>query len=82
MMSKVANKSDKGRAAGPDSTQIMLQKNDRIKDKHMKELRRLGCEAQRSSTDLEKQVRGRGTPGILAKHAEHCKRKFLTNVNL
>lgn len=45
-----------GRAAVPDSTQAMLQKNDRIRDRHIKDLLRLGSEAQRSNTDLEKQV--------------------------
>lgn len=46
----------KGKSAGPDATQIMLQKNDRIREYHVKELQRLGSEAERSHGDLRKQV--------------------------
>lgn len=46
----------KSKSVGPDATQIMLQKNDRIKEKFIKDIRKLDCAEQRAAGDLEKQV--------------------------
>lgn len=40
-----------------DSTQIMLQKNDRIREKHGKLLHKLKTEEKRLQEEIEKQVK-------------------------
>lgn len=49
-------KTYKGRVVAPDSTQVMLHKNDQIKEEHAKELKKIRMESQRSNDDLDKQV--------------------------
>ena len=41
---------------GPDATQVMMLKNDVIKEKHKRSLQRLKQDRQRTTENLEEQV--------------------------
>lgn len=45
-----------GNRVGPDATQIMLQKNDRIREKYVKRMKTLGKEEERCTEDRTRQV--------------------------
>ena len=45
-----------GARVGPDATQIMLQKNDRIREKFVKRMKKLGKDEERCTEERSRQV--------------------------